>query len=75
LTTEADTFTLDFSGTGVVLGENANLQSGVFSMQISGQMLTVTKPAWVSNNNPGYFALSGNNNPAFLTMSMPKCGS
>jgi len=73
LATDADSVTVDFTGTGIELGNNASLQSGVFNVAISGQILTFTKPAWVSSRNGGYFAVSGNNNPAFLTFSMPTC--
>lgn len=73
LATDADSVTLDFTGTGIVLGQNASLQSGVFGMRIEGQVLTVTKPDWVSSSNAGYFGILGNDNPAFANSTMPTC--
>ena len=70
---DSETFTLDFAGTGLVLGDNLTLDAGVFSASISGQLLTLTKPPWVNAGNPGYMGFNASNNPALATFSPPRC--
>jgi hypothetical protein len=65
--------TLDFSGTGLDLSNNVTLDAGVFTTSLSGQVITLTKPAWVSQNNPGYMGFNGNNNPALANLTAPIC--
>ncbi len=65
--------TLDFTGTGLDLSHNVTLDSGVFTTSVSGQVITLTKPAWVSSSHPGYMGFNGNNNPALGNLTAPSC--
>ncbi len=69
---DSGTATLDFSGTGLDINQ-VTLQSGVFHTSVSGQVITLTKPGWVSINNPGYMGFNGNNYAALATFSAPGC--
>jgi len=66
-------FTLDFSATGLDLSE-VTVDSGNFEVSIEGQLIRLSKPAWVSLSNPGYIGLHGNNVSALATFQAPSCG-
>lgn len=71
--TDAETIVLDFTGTGLDLASNVKIDSGVFTTSVSGQLVTLTKPAWVNIDNPGYIGFNASNNPALTSFTAPGC--
>lgn len=71
--TDASSVSLDFTGTGLDLSENVNLDAGVFKASIDGQVLTLVKPSWVSSRLAGYVGMGANNNLSFMNFTMPSC--
>lgn len=69
---ETPTATIDFSGTGLDLGD-VSVQAGNFAISIDGPVITLTKPAWLSLTNKGYMGMNGNNVEVLATMPLPVC--
>ena len=72
---DAPTATLDFSGTNLDLSTLTGFQQGAFyPATISGQIVTLTNPGWVSLSSLGFLGFNGNNNPALADLgSAPVC--
>ena len=64
---------LDFTGSGLNLGSNVTIDAGVFQSSVSGQVITLVKPNWVSADNPGYLGLNGSNNAGLANLTKPIC--
>lgn len=70
---DTTTVTLDFSVTGIDLSQ-VKLDQGVFaSADISGQLITLENPSWVSLTNKGYLGFHGENVVALANLLAPAC--
>ncbi len=70
---DAAQFSLDFSASGLDLNTVTVDASNFQVVSSVGQILTLTKPAWVSSSSLGYLGLNGSNNPALASFSAPAC--
>jgi chitin-binding protein len=65
-------FTLDFTATGLDLSR-VRVDGGNFTATVTGQKVTLRKPAWVTLTNPGYFGLSADNYAPLANFQVPVC--
>jgi len=70
--TDLDEFELDFSATGLDLSQ-VTVDQGVFNATVNGQIILLSKPSWVTLNNPGFLGLNGSNVSALGTLAPPTC--
>ncbi|MCH9639713.1 MAG: hypothetical protein K0U40_09490, partial [Betaproteobacteria bacterium] len=71
--TDKETVTLDFSATGLDLTNNLRIDAGNFSVNVNQQSIILTKPTWVTIDQPGYLGFNANNNPALANFTAPRC--
>lgn len=73
--TDADAVILDFSTTGLDLSNNVRVDAGNFSASasVSGQTMSLSKPLWVTLEQPGYLGFNANNNTALANFKTPTC--
>lgn len=71
--TNKESVTLDFSATGLDLTNNLRIDAGNFSVNVNQQRVILTKPTWVTIDQPGYLGFNANNNPTLASFTVPRC--